>query len=218
MRKMRIILSALTLSASIACTCFGTETSGSLWNGDNLYKFGTVNGTTYENEMLGYGVELPSDWKFSDEETIAELNQFGEDFLPEEMAEQIKGMGIIIDMSAANSLDTQNINVQFHNIPISYGEGLANMITPEVLINLLMLDLGTTLETAGYVDPTVEKTEYTISGDQIAGVKVTGKVLGLDVYQDMLVIKANDQYIAMITITSFGEDNGDEIISRFYRL
>ncbi len=218
MRKMRIILSALTISASIACTCFGTETSGSLWSGDNLYQFGTVNGNTYENEMLGYGVELPPDWIFEDEESIAETNQFGEDAMSEELIEQIKEAGNILDMSAANSLGTQNINVQFLNIPNVYGEGFAMLITPEAVIDVMIPELESSLEISGYEISSIKKAEYTISGESITGIKVIGTMYGMDVYQDMLVTKPNNLYLAMITITSFGNDNGDEIISRFYKL
>lgn len=218
MRKMRIILSILTLSASIACTCFGTETSGSLWSGDNLYKFGTVNGTTYENEMLGYGVELPSGWIFEDEESIAEKNQFGEEAMSEELVEQIKEAGNIIDMSAVNALGTQNISVQFLNTPNIYGEGFAMLVTPDRVTDILIEDLESTLEISGYENLSVEKAEYTISGDPITGIKVTGTLYGIDVYQDMLVTKPNNLYLAMITITSFITDDGEEIISRFYKL
>ena len=92
------------------------------------------------------------------------------------------------------------------------------LVTPDRVTDILIEDLESTLEISGYENLSVEKAEYTISGDPITGIKVTGTLYGIDVYQDMLVTKPNNLYLAMITITSFITDDGEEIISRFYKL
>lgn len=217
MKKFTSMLLMILLTLSCICTCFGAESSN-LWSNE-LFTFGTVEGMTYKNEMLGYGVEVPEGWTFADEETIAGMNQIGEGLLSEEIQDTLKNAPTIIDMTAASSDSTQNIQVAFNNTMKNYGVSLEG-IEVEDLIDMSLLGMQQVPEQMGMTDGTVEKTSYTFAGDTLPGIKVSGKLLGLDMYVDMIMIKPlnSNDYIAAISATCIGVDGGEELLSSFFKL
>ena len=188
------------------------EEEDEAWIADGLFLFGTVEGDVYENERLGIGCEL-KDWTFADSEKLAAINQFGLDTLDEDLKEALQSAQTVTEMYADHRNPTQNVVITVQNMKEVYGFTLE----PEQMLDISLPQLPSLMEGAGYTEVNGEKETISFCGADHACLRVTAKIYGIDVYQLILPI-ASDEYMFVITFSSFGEDSVDDIVSLFYPL
>lgn len=212
---MKRMISFLIACVMIVC-CVGTalgETAGrDLWKSDSLLTLGTVNGYTYENEILGYGCTLEG-WNFADEARIAELNNWGQEMLSDDLQKILENADTVMDMYAATDDELSNINIQFQNMDHIFGA----LITEELFVTLSLPQLAPMMEMAGYQNVVTEAITVQLDGVEHAGIALTATVYGLPIYQKEVCIKCGN-YMALIAVTSLLVDTTDEILANFYAL
>ncbi|MCR4772463.1 MAG: hypothetical protein K5855_09170 [Oscillospiraceae bacterium] len=187
-----------------------SSSSNQLWDSNSMFTFGTVDGDVYENSFLGYGCRLEN-WTFAGEEEIAALNNWGRETLTEDYRDLIASMDIIIDMSAASEDGLKNVVIQFQKTDVG------SLIGDELLVDLSIPAVTTSLEDQGYNDLNVEKTLISLGEDEYFGIYITGEFYGIPVFQKQAVIRCGDQ-IAYIAATSAFDDEVDDIFASFYEL
>lgn len=174
---------------------------------------GLVDGLSYENEFIGIGCQLGSDWRFYSDEEIRAMNGLTEEILPEEMLETLKNATVIQDMFAAREDGLNNVSVSLEKAD------LLQLVTLDIEENYraMMPIFVETYENAGYTD--IEQTVGTamIDGKEYPVLLLTANVGGVTMYQTMVNIKCNG-YLASIAVTSVAENDCDEILACFYEL
>lgn len=179
-------------------------------NADTLFTLGTVNGDSYESPFLGYGVKLEN-WTFADQKRLAEVNNWNEQYLSSDIQELIDQSETFTEMLAESEDGAQNINIQYQK------KAIYKSIKMDAMIDMIIPQLKTTFEQAGYTNLVMEKTSVTLSGDVYPGINITGEVYGVPVYQRQIYIQRGE-YVAYITLTCFVDDIRDSIVARFYKL
>ena len=189
-----------------------TETEAEA-SGDDLVQLGSVNGSTYENESLGYGCTLEG-WMFATQEEIAELNNLAIDsFDSEELQEQLRNSTSIMDMAAVREDGMANVNVSLQNLSALFGR----LLSEEAFRDQSFPQMQSNLESMGMTNVNIEKVTITIDGTDHPGLAVTGINNGVPIYQRQAYIKCGG-YIALITATTFAEDSTQTVFDLFYHL
>lgn len=159
---------------------------------------GVINGLTYENEFLGLGCTLDSDWSFYNDEQM-KLLPGGEN------------SNIIYDMYAQNKITWDNIGVNFQKMSDSDLEEYdfnANY-------TLVYEELKSAYERMGYTNFSYTIENMNVAGRTIPCLKMSYEAFSEGVYQLMISIKCNG-YMASIAISTYEEDRCDEILAKFY--
>ncbi len=191
------------------------EDSEEFWDSTEFLSMGTVEGKTYRNEALGVGCTLGEDWEFADEDYIRELNQWGQDNLSEDVQDLIRKTERITDMLAMSGTGTENVNVQIQNMHRLYGRLLSEKAIVDSTIEAMQSS--DMLQGAGYEEAEITGITLTFLGEEHSGIYITGTAYGQPIFQKEVLLR-HGGYMAVITATSFLEDNTDEILSRFFAL
>ena len=212
---MKRAISFLIACAMIVCcvgTAFGEAAGRDIWRSDSLLTLGTVDGYTYENEILGYGCTLEG-WTFADEAGIAQLNNWGQENFSDDLQAILESADTFMDMYAASADELFNINIQFQNMNHIFGA----LLTEELFVSISLPQLAPMMEMAGYENVVTEAITVQLDGEEHAGISLTATVYGLPIYQKEVCIKCGG-YMGLIAVTSFLVDNTDEILANFYAL
>lgn len=175
------------------------------------FSMGAVDGLVYENEFIGIGCKLDSDWTFYTDAQIRELNNITEDMAGEAYEEAIGNADIVYDMYAVSSNQTDNINVNLEKVnPVQ----LATLNIKENFeaSSSLVKD---SLENMGCTNVQFEYSDITIDGKKFDCMSISSEINGLTMYQTSIGIKCNG-YLASITATAFSETDLNNILSKLY--
>ncbi len=172
--------------------------------------FGSVDGETYENAMLGYGCKLAG-WHFYEEDRLTEINGFAKDRTSPETA--FADGSMVLDMSAESENGMENVNVQLQDMRQSDGE----VRTEEKLIDAILPTLPQTFQDAGYESVKIEKESIALGGDSHVCLSITGEIQGISVRQKQVVVSCGN-YMAYITATAYLSERPDDILQQFYKL
>ena len=71
------------------------------------------------------------------------------------------------------------------------------------------------LESMGLTDIATETITRNFKGEEHAGMKISGKVEDVLMYEQQVVVKLGN-YLAVITAASYNEDTTDEVLDAFY--
>lgn len=180
---------------------------------DSELELGKTKGSKYENEFIGLGVKIPSDWTFYDEEKIAEINGITQDYMDEELVEAVKQADYFYDMYAATEDSSQSINVMFE-------KGSKAQIKDadlEQIAETTIESVKKTYENYGFEECNGEVTEIKIDGKKFTGFTMISTINGKEIHQAGFLIKKGE-YIASINITAASEDKLEELLDAFYLL
>lgn len=176
------------------------------------FSFGNATGKKYENEYLGIGCELDSEWTFYTDEQIAELNNITTSNLDEVTAEAIENANVIYDMYAITAKqDTINVNLEKMS-----GFG-ASVIDVDTYIDTALPQLKDAMAQMGVTVVKCEKTSLSFAGQTVGGIAMEISANGVSAYQKMACIKKG-KYIAIIGVATYNTDNTDSLLSKFYSL
>ena len=134
-RVLALALAAMMLFALAACgEDTATPTTTAPAAGSSL-ELGKVNGLTWENEFIGLGCTLTSDWTFKTDEEIRQLNNIVEDALDADLADRF---GEEIEATAAEIATLIRRALPEHLLP-EYR--LANMLAALPVLDTLVESL-----------------------------------------------------------------------------
>lgn len=207
MKKIFAVILVLAMVMSVsACSLTVTVTDN-----DKQLVMGTVVDNTYENEFLGVGCKLDSDWTFLSEEEIKEQNNMAADMTDEEFREYLNSAQVIYDMMATNVNGTDSISLNIekvstvNNVLFSAEEYLKNSesVTVEAL------------ESMGYSEVNTTYGEVDIDGKSFDALFYECIYDTLTVYMSSICFEAGD-YVAAITVSSLTEEDMNATIDAFY--
>lgn len=171
---------------------------------------GSYNGSKYENEYFGIGIDLDSEWNLSSPEEIEENRTTALEISnSSELIEQ-SFEGTITDLIAVNQngYDTINFGIDMADYTdCSEQEYAEASIEPTK----------SALSEMGLEDVDAEVVSYDLDGTTHSAMKIEGKYNGVPVYELLFAVK-NDKYISCITTCTWNENRTEELADLFYSL
>ncbi len=175
------------------------------------FDLGVVEGLVYENEFIGIGCKLDSNWRFYSDEEIRQMNNMTADVMGDDFREAMANADIVYDMAAihSNGLDNINVNMQKAN-PMQ----IAMLdLTAHYESQFAMLEEA--FENMGYTNVRLEVGEITIDGETFEVLFNRADIAGYTICQVCISIKCNG-YLANVTVSTFDEASLDELLDCFY--
>lgn len=208
---MKRFLSVLLAIGMLLCLCACGEMDEEV---DPSLVVGKVSGQVYENEFIGIGCELSSEWTYLTKEEIAEINGIAYDMYDEEQQELIQDAEIVYDMQAMHFDGTTNINVNLEKVDSRQLKFL------DLSSNLKKSapTLEDTYESLGGTNYTYEVSSATIDGEEIPCLNTQVDLYGTTLYQCIMQIKCSGGYLAAVTVTASDAELVDEVLSCLYML
>ena len=201
----------LTLAACGEQDIRGTKTDGNSNTEEREFSVGKVDGLVYENAFIGIGCKLDSNWTFSSDEEIRQMNNIATDIMGEEYQETLENAEILYDMAAvhANGLDNINVNLQ--------------KVNP---LQLAALDLNAHYETQfdmlrdafenmGYTNIRLEVGQVTVGGETLPVLFNRADIGEYTICQVCIAIKCSG-YLANVTVSTFDESTLEDLLNCFY--
>lgn len=208
---MLVLMLMLSLAACGEQDIRGTKTDSSSNTGESEFSVGKVDGLVYENAFIGIGCKLDSNWTFSSDEEIRQINNIAADIIGEEYQQTLENAEIVYDMAAVhvNGLDNINVNLQKAN--------------PQ---QLAALDLNAHYETQfdmlrdafenmGYTNIRLEVGQVTIGGENLPVLFNRADIGAYTICQVCIAIKCNG-YLANVTVSTFDETTLEDLLACFY--
>lgn len=178
---------------------------------EKAFSIGKTDGLVYENEFIGIGCNLESDWRFYSDEEIKELNNISLELAGEDFEKMMEEAEVIYDMYAVSDNEMDNIVVNLEKANKLLINQLNLRDNLEDTIPMIESGLGN----MGYTNLETNLDTITIEGKELDCLCVSGEINGLKLYQKTFPIKCNG-YLANVTVTTYDENNIDSIIEKFY--
>ena len=215
MKKLTAMLLVLVLMLSL-CACGEKNVSGTVSPQEDQtevdFQLGVTTGGKYESTFLGIGCSLDDSWSFASQEELAQMiGATAEMFDNEEYAEQMKNTDMFYDMAAAADDGLVNINIIIQNMGLLYGMALSE----EKYIEISQEGLEEQLSSAGFTLEGAEAGTVTFAGQERSGLHITCTYQGIAYYCQQVYIKQGN-YMSVITLASFFEDDTDAMLDYFY--
>lgn len=215
MKKLTAMLLVLVMMLSL-CACGEKNVSGTVSPQEEQtevdFQLGVTTGGKYESTFLGIGCSLDDSWSFASQEELAQMiGATAEMFDNEEYAEQMKNTDMFYDMAAAADDGLVNINIIIQNMGLLYGMALSE----EKYIEVSQEGLEEQLSSAGFTLEGVEAGTVTFAGQERSGLHITCTYQGIAYYCQQVYIKQGN-YMSVITLASFFEDDTDAMLDYFY--
>ena len=215
MKKITAMLLVLVLMLSL-CACGEKNVSGTVSPQEEQtevdFQLGVTTGGKYESTFLGIGCSLDDSWSFASQEELAQMiGTTAEMFDNEEYAEQMKNTDMFYDMAAAADDGLVNINIIIQNMGLLYGMALSE----EKYIEISQEGLEEQLSSAGFTLEGAEAGTVTFAGQERSGLHITCTYQGIAYYCQQVYIKQGN-YMSVITLASFFEDDTDSMLDYFY--
>ena len=174
--------------------------------------FGTVEGDTYENTLLGIGCKLEG-WHYNTEEEMAALNNMTKGMVGEEVAKLLDQAAPFQAMMAMEGNGARNVNIQLQNM--SANQAMIEAVGLKMVAEASVPQFKATLESAGFTEVDVSAGEVTIDGETLNAIVGSYKIQGIQVFfKQPWIFK--DGYLGNITVSSAQTDTTDEILKNFY--
>lgn len=159
---------------------------------------GTVDGTTYTNEMFGFRCKLADDWTYATTDELLQLGNIVADSTNnEQLKETLENTESFYCMYAQKNDLTQNINIVVENL------GLMNnlLLSEEGYAEMGVSQLESMAESMGMEDLQMDRKEIDFAGDMHYSADISFTTQGTTIYERQVYIKASG-YICVITISA----------------
>ena len=170
------------------------------------FALGKVENGVYSNEFTGWSITLDSNWTYSTEEEIKQLNQVVGDLVGEEYVAAVKNNAAIYDMMAVHSNGTDNVNVVLSNAGRTYtldelkGE-LENTFT----------ESKAAFESIGYTNIGHSIDTVDVEGREIAILAIVAEFNGMQMKQ-ITYVESIGMYALSCSITALDENNLNAVL------
>ena len=187
----------------------GTES-----NEDLFAIFGTIDGSSYKNDTIGIGFDLPEGWNFYSQEQIDAMNGFVIDAMDDEtLKQQIENSTGVYDMYAANETTASSINIALQYLGAAYD---MSELT-DTYMTMMQTQVQTALESMNCTDVTGEVTVKEMAGQIRNTIHMECSYQGIPLYEDAVIIM-NGGYMACVTFACFNENTLSDMESMIYEL
>ena len=171
----------------------------------------------YENAFLGVGCRLTEEWTFASRERLEELGALVPGMLPEEMPPEttvdLAGIENAVYAMYASSADGRDMSLTLEKL-----DGVQTLaMDPTVYVELAEQRLPDALRAMGMTAVHVYKGTAELAGQTMSAVRLWGVYNGTRVYETIAVSK-QDEYMAVFTFASQGQDLTEEMLSAWYIL
>ncbi len=175
---------------------------------------GMVNGQTYENQTLGFGLTMDADWTFATAEEIAQQNGFAEPATTETATAylgNIEDPREFVDMDVLSGGLGNEISVSVIDSLYVAADDMAALSqeTGDVLVQQLIDE--------GYENVQSSVRTMDFLGEMLSASVVTCSYQGTQVNETQLHGIRNG-YFFTVSFLFFGEDQVDQVISNFYKI
>lgn len=203
MRKVTAMLLVLCMVLCL-CACGSKDEEA-------VVQTGTLEGYKYENKFLGIGCELDESWTYASAEELAQMIGQTAEMFDDDYADKLKDQDMFYDMMAVTEEGLVSINVVIQNVGILYGTALSE----EKYLELAEDELEEQLGSAGMENVETARITANFAGAERNGIHISSTIQGVPYYCTQMCIKQG-QYIASISLCSFSEDIGAELMAYFY--
>lgn len=202
--KKRFIVLLCLCMALCFCSCTNAEKAKP--------SLGYVSNNVYENEFIGIGCKLDSEWTFLSNDEILEQNQLTTDLLGDEYKDMLEATDILTCMMA-NHRNGISINVQMEKLPSSHSSTSAQQY-----VDASKNQISRPLRNMGVKNIVVKTTKIDFAGKKRPCLTLVGDYYGNAIYEVFIPIKCTSGYMAGITVCTFFEDTTEDVLSNFYAL
>lgn len=214
MKKLLAILLCIAMLTALTA-CGDNEIPETLRGEQSTQKefaLGQTSGLNYENQFIGIGCTLSSDWTFYTDAQIRQLNNQTADLAGDVYEDLMANTNMVYDMWAKNANNTDSINVILEKSTVATVENFDFQKNYE----LVFPSMKQGFENMGYTD--IQYTFQTISldGKTLSGVLTTANYGYGTMYQKQFAVPCDNGYIATVTVSAFDIDRTDHYISSFY--
>lgn len=225
MKKKIISLLALVMAAAmlLAGCGEGAAPSGTVTPSqeEKEVSLGRIEGGVYENEYIGIGCELDSNWVYYSAEELQELPENASDlFKDTDLEDQVSQYQYIFDMMAENATDLTTININYTKMSVA--DRLAYLaLSEEAVIDQTLLQKDSLIqayEASGFTVDSMEKVSVTFLGKTRTAIKTTMSTQGIPYYTLQLIDSHLGSYQVTTTLASFMEDKTEQLLALFYVL
>lgn len=204
-RTIVLILLAAMLVSLTACGSKSNEKILGVYSADSH---------TYDNEFIGIGCKLDTEWDVFDEAGIAELNGMLADAMTDKtIADQLESSGYVQPFYAQKQEGLVTVNITVENLGVLYGSVLDEKGYAEQSVD----QIAPTLEALGLTNVTAKIGTVSFAGSEHVAIFVSASLQGVDFYETAVCVKV-DRYIACITAGSYMTDTTGDVLSMFYGL
>ena len=209
---LSFLLVAVMLFSMSACTIDEEVrgTVGSDPNAEETFSLGTTESNRYHSEFLGLSCTLPSEWVFYTDEEILELNNIVAGAMDEDVAAAIENADLIYDMYASNPNDYSSVNINLEKHTVLE----ITAINLKASLEAQFAAIKSTYENMGYTNVQIRYEKITVDGRELDAAVITAEIAGLTFNATAFCFKKG-RYLANVSVSAFGADNVNTILSYF---
>lgn len=176
------------------------------------FSAGTSSGSKYENQFVGIGCELDSNWVLMSDEEMQEVNKASQEIMGEEYQEMLEQAEVVYDMMATNVNETDTVNVNLEKLT-----GIARLIDESDYVEQSLESLSEPLESMGIENVQTETGEMEFAGATHKTISIEGEFMGTKIYEKLVCVKCSG-YMAVVTVCTWQENTTDQVLESFYAL
>lgn len=179
--------------------------------------FGSVSAGIYTNDTLSIGCKIGDDWTYYTEEEIMELNQTTLEILSDPDVAMVDPDDVetlnFIDMYASSADASANVNVGITRLSVIE----AYTLTEEEIVAASLEQSISSYETMGFSDCVGAVEVCSFLGKEYPAMKMEATLYDTPIYLTQVYIKEGRNF-GVISVSCFGNDITDEILSWFYTI
>jgi len=196
-----------------------TETTEQVKLPERNVQMGILDGNTYTNEYVGFGIDMDANWAALPAEQLQEM--------PENVRDMFKGTDLedvkftqFTDVMAENVDQMVNFNVLYQKLGMQERLAYALMSEEQILDSVLAMSntLVEAYANAGITVESVEKKNISFLGEDRVAMYTVASVQGIPYYILQLYYYNLGTYGITFTVGSFYEENSESVLELFYRL
>ena len=203
MKKLMALLLALALCLTVCSALAETAAVSEI--------MGTVNGTAYENGILGIRCDFPG-WTFLSSEEILQRVNISKEMLSEGAQALLETNGPVTVMMAVSSDQLQNTNITVQNAGVSEAEFEA--YGAKNILEGVAGEIGPAYANSGITGFEYEIVDFSFAGKTIPCLNMKAVVNGVTIYQKQVVMCRNG-YVFYITASTYLNDTTADVLGQF---
>ena len=170
---------------------------------------GSIEDSTYTNELFGFRAVLPGNWRFLSYADMAGYMGYDQVYASHEgLAALLEKNGNVCAMYAA-ATDDSSANMIFAVEDL----GQYSYRDEATYYSIAEGSMADALP-QGFTDIQLNKKTFEVAGAEHAGGELTAKLGSFQMFMDVVIIKA-DKYIGTLTITALSQEKTEEVLSSF---
>ena len=204
MKRVSYLALALALVLSLTACSFGSK----------KFERGVVEGQTYTSQFLGLTCTAPAEFTYLSDEEIAQLNHLAaeavdDEELAKQMRESLENGNQVQDMYLMTDNSLQTVNVMLVKVS---AKGATVDMTAFTKMGMEQIISG--YESADMTDVETSRETVTFMGQQYEGICATAAYHDAPVTTVQVCMQV-DNYVCVITFTSYVEDRTSEMMDFF---